>query len=54
MKVLCGLDGAWEIPSEWPDLVTGCIATKLCSVIPDADSLPSGVGKFGGLNALKV
>ena len=41
---MCGIDGVWDTPDTWPDAVTGCIPTAMCSNVPDDSSLPESSG----------
>ena len=41
---MCGLGGGWETPDSWPDAVTGCVPTPMCSNIPDDSAIPEASG----------
>ncbi len=35
LQVKCGTGGKWLAPTTWPDNVTGCLVTPMCSNIPN-------------------
>ena len=46
-KVPCGIGGSWKVPSDWPDDVTGCVKTAMCTNIPKDAELPETSGIVG-------
>ena len=50
---MCGIGGIWEVPGKWPDEVTGCVPSQVCTV-PDSGQIPSASGWNLCLNKFKI